>query len=145
MEKVGVEKRKYEISFLLKNKEDVSLVDNLLNQYGAEVIYHGPVTETKLAYPIKKQNLAHFSFIQFSASPEVVEKISGSLKLSPAVLRMLIITPPIMKSDRAVRGAIESRPARGKSAVSPALVPITPKDGVLTNKALEERLEEILK
>ena len=112
MEKVSAEKRNYEVSFLLKNKEDVSLVDNLLNQYGAEIIYHGPEAETRLAYPIKKQNLAHFSFVQFSASPEVVEKISASLKLAPAVLRMLIVTPPIMKSDRAVR-SMESRPARG--------------------------------
>lgn len=145
MEKVGVEKRNYEISFLLKNKEDVSLVDNLLKQYGAEVIYRGPESETHLAYPIKKQNLAHFSFIQFSALPEVVEKISASLKLSPAVLRMLIITPPIMKSDKPVRGAMDSRPARGKSAVSTAPAPVASNGGVLTNKALEERLEEILK
>jgi len=97
---------------------------------------------------IKKQNLAHFSFIQFSAYPEIVEKISASLKLSPAVLRMLIITPPIMRSDKVARGSGEARSFRGsgKSAVSaePA-PPAVHKGGVLTNEALEEKLEEILK
>ena len=142
----GGEKRNYELSFLLKNKEDVSLVDNLLNQYGAEILYHGPVAETRLAYQIQKQSLAHFSFIQFSAPPETVEKISASLKLTPAVLRMLIVTPPMLRSDKVSRVSAESRPVRGKSAVSAGTAaPTAPKSGVLTNQALEERLEEILK
>ena len=147
MEKVGKEKNNYEISLLLKNKEDISLVDDLLSQYGAEILYHGLSAETHLAYPIKKQNLAHFSFIQFSALPEIVEKISASLKLSPAVLRMLIITPPIMRSERVSRGFEESRSPRGsKAAVSAEPAPAaTHKGGALTNEALEERLEEILK
>lgn len=142
----GGEKRNYELSFLLKNKEDVSLADNLLNQYGAEILYHGPVAETRLAYQIQKQSLAHFSFIQFSASPETVEKISAALKLSPAVLRTLIVTPPMLRSDKASRVSVESRPIRGKSVVSAgAAAPTASKSGALTNQALEERLEEILK
>ena len=101
------------------------------------------VVELKLSYPIKKHRIAHFGFLQFDSFPEEIEKIAHDLKLNPAVLRTLVITPPIMKNEgrRARRG--EEKKVEQEAAKAPPFS-AAPR-GVLTNKDLEEKLEEILK
>jgi len=145
MNQMDKEKREYELSFLLKNKEAAGDVETLLAQYGAEVFNRGPFLDTRLAYSIKKHNQAVFGFLHFKALPDSAEKITQSLKLNPLVLRTLLVTPPISKSERAPRfsNVTEGKPGRVK--VSESVPVVVPKSGALTNEALEEKLEEILK
>jgi ribosomal protein S6 len=132
------EKRNYELSFLVKERGDESNIETLLNQYGAEMLNKSPIKEVKLSYPIKKFKAAHFGYFQFKILPEAIEKISHSLKLNSAVLRMLIISPPIEK---------EMQKIKKTEAFKKPEIPQTSYSGkgMLTNEALEEKLEEILK
>ncbi len=123
--------KSYEISFLLKHPEGEKAVIDLIDQHKGRVFQKGSLSEIKLAYPIKKHASAYFGYIQFELRPDQIEKISQSLKLNPLVLRHLTITPPLIKKERK---------AESKEYVKPVAPP-----QVLTNEALEEKLEEILK
>lgn len=142
---MNTEKREYELAFLLKNKEE-GVVDVLLNQYSGEIFYRGPVAELRLAYPIQKQKQAYFGYVHFRISSEAIKTLVDSLQLHPAVLRVLVITPPFTKKKeekpyRTIRKSkVMSSPANS-GEMSPR--PVT--GGLLTNEALEKQLEEILK
>ena len=137
------EKRDYELSFVLKNKEGESSIESLLKQYSAEVFYKAPATETRLAYAIKKQTQAYFGYLQFRVVPDAVDKIMESLKLNPAVLRSLVVVPPVLKESK-IKQARKDEVVVSRRKLSEPTMPVAP-SGVLSNEALEEKLEEILK
>jgi ribosomal protein S6 len=141
MDKTNAEKREYELSFLLKAKDAEAALESLLRQYETEVFFRGPVVEARLAYPIKKQLQAYFGYVHFRALPDTVEKLMQSLKLNASVLRTLLVTPPITRAEKPAR-APEEKQVKLKPAEAVLSVP---KSGALTNEALEEKLEEILK
>ena len=138
-----LEKRNYELSFILKNKEGESSIESLLNQYSAEVSYKSPVIDMRLAYPIKKQSQAYFGYLQFRVMPDSVDKIMESLKLNPAVLRSLIVLPPVLKESKIKQAKKEEAVVSRRKLSEPAM-PVA-QSGALSEEALEERLEEILK
>lgn len=144
MNQLNSDKREYELSFLLKERGTEAAIETLVVQYGGEAYFKGPIMETRLAYPIKKQTQAYFGYLHFKGLPDAVEKLLQSLRLNQAVLRVLLVTPPIMKSEKSARD--ESAPRTAKITAAEAAAPVSsPKTGMLTNEALEEKLEEILK
>ncbi|KKQ23065.1 30S ribosomal protein S6 [Candidatus Wolfebacteria bacterium RIFCSPLOWO2_01_FULL_38_11] len=135
------EPKKYEISFLVRNEDESEEISKILQKHKATILENGGISRIKLAYPIKKENFACFGYFNFSADSGEISKINGVLKLNPKVLRFLFITPPIAKSI--------PQPIARKAA---PFKPIAPKpeakkepQAVLTNEALEKKLEEILK
>ncbi len=132
-------KKEYEIAFLLKSQDGVSVMENLLRQHGAEVSLKGPVTETRLAFPIKKFSQANFGYMHFIADASEVEKIVHDANLNQAILRVLVVTPPVGKMPSG-RPARSEKSSKKSETAAPAAV-----GGMLTNEALEEKLEEILK
>lgn len=134
-----VNKKEYEIAFLVKNQNGGSVMENLLRQHGAEVSLKGPLAETRLAFPIKKFSQAHFGYFHFIADAGSVEKIVHDSNLNTEILRTLIVTPPIGKLPSG-RPARSEKSAKKSETAAPAAT-----GGMLTNEALEERLEEILK
>lgn len=139
-----LQKRDYELSFLLKMPEAETEIADVLSQHQLEVFEKGPVSEIRLAYPIKKQNSAYFGFYYFRGQPENAQKVSESLLLKASVLRYLLITPPAQSktdvSRRVPRSAAPVKPAM------PAEMDIKPpRQEILSNELLEEKLEEILK
>jgi small subunit ribosomal protein S6 len=129
----------YEISFLLRNEEDVAVVVKKLSELGAVIIKEGAVNYIRLAYPIKKEESAYFGYIHFSAEPEVVKRINGALKLESKVLRFLIVTPPVGKM-------IQRRQDFRREVARDIETPVaTSKVEPLSNAELEEKLEEISK
>ena len=145
MQDTELQKRDYELSFLLKMPEAETEIADVLSQHQLEIFEKGPVSEIKLAYPIKKQNSAYFGFCYFRGQPEDAQKVSESLLLKPSVLRYLLITPPVQsKTDAGRRAPRPSAPV--KPAAAPAEIDIKPpRQEILSNELLEEKLEEILK
>ena len=139
------EQKKYELSLVLKSQSDLGSVLALLTQLNAKVSFQSPVSELRLAYPIKKYNMAFFAVLHFDALPESVEKLSKALNLNPVVLRFLTVTPPIQKmEERPRRFVSDSKPKQKEEVgVSQSAAPVS--KGALTNEALSEKLEEILK
>lgn len=117
----------YEIAFALISQEAAKEVVDALSQHQAEVFYQSPLVDLRLAYTIKKHASAQFGFCQFKASPETIEKINNVLGLNPNVLRFLIVTPPGKLASNAQ--------PRQERKLAP----------VLSNEAIEQKIEEILK
>lgn len=135
-------KKTYEISFLANQSEGGTALLPVLKQQGAEISYQSPIQEIRLAYPIKKYKQGYFGFLHFSAEPDNVDKILQSLKLNPVFLRVLIVNSPVAsKTDRAER---TPRPRTPVAEAAPAISPVAAKK-TLSNEALEQKLEEILK
>lgn len=122
----------YEISYLVKDSAGEQEVLKVLNQNQAEILRQGVLSEIRLAYPIKKHQSAQFGFVQFAAMPENVVQIKSALSLSPQILRILVIS--ISKPTEAQKPLAKKPEPEIKEAPS----------NILSNEALEKKLEEIL-
>lgn len=140
-----IKKENYEIAFWLKDEND-GPVRNALKKRGAEVLKEKPIQKMKLAFPIKKEGFAFLGTFVFSSGPEIIDELKGALNLEAAVLRYflrkakkdaLVDKSAVQDgSDAASRG--ERKPFfRFRSEAKKA-------DGVLTNEALEKKIEEIM-
>ncbi len=131
----------YELTILTK-EEDISAVKKTLEKYGAKIVKEGEVQKIRLAYPIKKHAHAYlWTFLVF-VPKDRVEKISGELNLTDQVLRYVLTLFDIRKIEesekrRNAEKEREKRPLRGN--------PKKITEPVLTNEALEKKIEEILK
>ena len=122
-------KKDYEIAFILSKAEAAKSLADVLVAQGAEITYQSPVKETALAYPVKKYSSAQFGFNHFQADGEAIAKIKAALTLTQDVLRFIIITPPVKMAS----ATSQQKPER--KATAP----------IVSNEALSEKLEEILK
>jgi ribosomal protein S6 len=151
------ETKDYEIGFLLKSDTDrEQLIKNLENS-GFSVAPDGQISRIKLSYPIKKQNFAYFGYLYFSGNPAGIQGLSEKLKTEQNVLRFSIVPKSVMEKSGAEfsEGASLSRARRFSErqkaqeitiqpfAQQPVKKPVQPE--VLSNEALEKKLEEILK
>ncbi|KKR88963.1 MAG: 30S ribosomal protein S6 [Candidatus Wolfebacteria bacterium GW2011_GWA2_42_10] len=142
------ELKNYEIGFLIKDENDRQEIVKALNNYQAAIINEGEINGIRLAYPIKKETAAYFGYVHFSAEPAIIKKLEDSLRLNPKILRFLIITPPAAKTKSIFyqpRAAKPFVPRTARTAVSKSEIRKAESQPVLTNEALEKKLEEILK
>lgn len=136
-------KRTYEIAYLLHFEEEGAEIMSALKQVEAEIVKEGQLSHIKLAYPIKKEKSAYFGYLNFSVEPSQIEKLTSLLQLNSKVLRFLIVTPFSQRGEGSVRREemkdvlrTEARPPQKQRSVV--------ETQVLSNEALEEKLEEIL-
>lgn len=137
--------KKYEIGYLSSSETGSDELKKVLATYGAEVVEEGAVNRIKLAYPIKKEQFAFFSYIHFNVATNAIVKIKEDLKFVSSILRVLIIAEPVSavlenktreyasRERREIPKAEEERP-KVKSAPT----------AELSNEELEKKLEEIL-
>ncbi|MGC9610824.1 MAG: 30S ribosomal protein S6 [Minisyncoccia bacterium] len=138
-----IKKENYEIAFWVKDENDKPVKD-ILKKRGAEVMKEKPILKMRLAFPIRKENFAFLGTIVFSAGPEVVDALKADLNLEGAILRYFL--------RRAKKDALVEKPAgeniEGQSRERKPFFrfrnEVKKVDGVLTNEALEKKIEEIL-
>lgn len=137
------EKRKYEISFYVKEEGDTSVVSAVLEKAGAVNLKEEPVKKIQLAYPIKKEKIVFAKTIFFEIEGEKVNNIRNSLLLENKVLRFMITKVPevLYKTKEERKNKITSDKA--KSLQSEKIFSPKPSD-ILTNESLEKKIEEIL-
>ena len=131
------EKKEYELAYLVQNTEAESAVLDVATKHGGEIITHSPARFLALSYPVKKHTSGYFGVLKAKIAPEEVREISETLKLNPSVLRFMILVPARKKPE------VERVKPTNLEKPRPTTPP--PAANVLTNEALEEKLEEILK
>lgn len=131
-------KKEYEISYLLADPAVEAEVLAVLKQNGASINYQKPVSSIALAYEIEHHNSAYFGFCQMSADTQAIKPIDDTLRLKKGVLRFLVITPPVK-----IPVAGESLMGKPTQAGKPERKAPAPTS--MSNEALSEKLEEILK
>ena len=141
-----LEKKEYEIAFLLDSAEAEAEITKLLAKIKAEVTTAKPVSEISLAYPIKKHASAFFGFIRFKAMTGEVAELKSDLRHNAKVLRSLVTVyiPVKLRAMRTrnVERAAESAATTKKESSSTAKAG---QAGAVSNEELEKTLEEILK
>ena len=141
--------KNYEIGFLTVNEDDVKEVLRDLESHKAAILKQGRPRKIRLAYPIKKEIVAYFIFIQFSMDSDMVEAFSSKLKLNSKILRFMVINLPAiaMRQEREVEKPQESpeNPATKQKAKPAAEPKKASSDDFVNNELLEKKLEEILK
>lgn len=139
--------RTYEISFLLRQEQNIEILMAALKNIGAEIINEGQITEIKLAYPIRKMKSAHFGYLIFEALPSRLKELRDALMLDEDILRFLIVTPPIRKP---LTQLVKNEAAAGTETVLPGeedkMAPGRREKQIeqVSNEELNKKLEEIL-
>ena len=130
--------KEYEIAFLLRTEEAIAQIIAALKAQGAEIGVEGTLRKVALTYPILKMNEAFFGFCHFRLTPDHVAALDHALRVSPAVLRFLIITPPFVQSSAMpMRPRMEASPIRETPPPRAEALP-------LSNEDLEKKIGEIL-
>ncbi len=134
----------YEASFILKDEEDASFLAAIFAKNKTEIINFGTLIKMNAAYQIKKQKLVFFGTTTFSSDPETLEKILGDLRLQPKILRFMVrrIKNKALRETRMPVVSREKRERKKPTLLKPASKNF---EAVLTNEALQEKIDEILK
>ncbi len=139
--------RDYEIALLLPQEELLPNILSVLGQHKIEIKSEGQVKKIRLAYEIGGAKEAYFVFFHASAFPDSVKLLEANLKSNMQVLRFLILrlfTSKIERDEAAKRFARPSfRPSPRRSAGTPPTAE-SRQPSVLSNEALEKKIEEIL-
>lgn len=127
-------RRDYEIAVLMAHEADEpSWGENI-----AIIQKEGP-KNVSLAYPIKKHLSATLRVYIIRCLPQAAQALNALLGSSQAIVRHLLITPPIMTRRRMPQSVVrESVPAPQGGLAKP----VPPE--MVSNKTLEEVLEKIL-
>ena len=113
---------------------------------GAEITFRVPPASIRLAYPLKKHETAYFGYIHFMALPSAVKSVKEALAHDAKVLRSLILTPAVKLMVREPRPDRSETVPKDKEKPVGAIAEQKPApEKVMTNEALEKKLEEILK
>lgn len=140
------DKKEYEISFVLSGEDGATEIERELSAIGAEVTFKSPAASTRLAYPLKKHETAYFGYTHFMALPAGIKVLKEALAHNPKVLRSLILTPAVKPVAREPRPAhADAAVARDREKKPVSAAEPKPVEKLITNEALEKKLEEILK
>lgn len=137
------DKKDYEIGFVVAAEENVDQISKLLGQHGVEIKSTGQLKKVSLAYKIKKVKEAFFGFCLVSALPADIKNLEKDLMTSPEILRFLIVSLPKTKAAGVSPGddhVIVKKPYQPQRS-APA---VSRQTQVLSNEALEKKIEEIL-
>jgi len=134
--------KKYDISFIQRS-EDGAFARKFIEKYGGVILNEYPLVKLRLSYPIKKETQGFLGTIKCTLPPESVRSVSAAAKLEHDILRFLVGVQSEIK---------ESTPRldeEGRSGQRKKRVAVAPKqkggfNTVLSNEALQEKLEEIL-
>ena len=139
--------KKYEIGFVARDEKGGDDINKSLTGHKCEIAESGNLERIKLAYPIKKETIGYFGYYHFLAESPAIEKIKSELNLHSNILRFIIITPPAEKQPvSAFKPEIRRKTIISKD-INPKIEARRPSapPSILTNEALEKKLEEILK
>lgn len=131
----------YELAFVIENEGDAQEILKLVGQHKSEVRFEAPLRKISLAYKIKKVAQAYFGFLRIRVLPSDIKSLEKDLQLHKAIMRFLIVCLPKEKA------ASEEAPKHRTGVATrkpPVLSPTRPPE-VLSNEALEKKIEEILK
>ncbi|HVN26047.1 MAG TPA: 30S ribosomal protein S6 [Candidatus Paceibacterota bacterium] len=145
MKKEDIDKKEYEISFLVASEPETQGVLALIGQHGGELSSELKARNLALAYEIKKHREAVFAYVNFKAYPEEAKSLEGDLNARQDVLRFMVIASPAAAEKPVMLGGPmrHRRPMRGAAPAADAPSrPQAPRP--LSNEALEKKIEEIL-
>lgn len=114
-------------------------VKNTLQKFAGRVTFEDSLGKKKLAYPIKKMTIGYYLLFEFDLEGKNLKKLNEELKLTPKVLRHLIV-----KKSATMPTLVEKalRKMEEKPIVPSAIKPEEKKKVKIED--LDKKLDEIL-
>ncbi|MBI2626819.1 MAG: 30S ribosomal protein S6 [Parcubacteria group bacterium] len=143
MEETLINTKNYELAVHLRTglneeefKKNIGEIEAKISNHGGTVVRVSENNKTKLSYPIRKQGISDFFWIDFSAPSSSINEITNDLKMIGVITRSLITT-------KIKEGQL---PAPRKTfVVKPKPIPRLQEEKVeVKQEELDKRLEEIL-
>src|SRR3989344_2932042 len=143
--KEGVEPRDYEVALLVPSEEVLPGVLKILGTHNIEIKSEGSIKKIRLAYDIAKMKEAYFAFFHVSAFPSGIKLLEADLRGNSNILRFLVVRLPGTKAERdeATMKRAGNRPSFRRSPAAPPQQSDARQPNVLSNEALEKKIEEI--
>ena len=144
-----ITKNSYEVAFWTRDENNGSL-QKIISKHGGEIIKEKPVQKMRLAYSIKNESFAFFGNIIFRMSPDEVIGFKMDVNPEEGVLRYFFRRAKKNRTD-GVSAAREENQVTGsfreksRSFLGFRSEPKKSTEQILTNEALEKKIEEILK
>lgn len=148
------DKQNYELAYhISSNLDDAGVqrarqdVENVVVSHKGTIVFSKDPEKIRLAYPIKHQSYAYFGYFNFNIeSGDSISEIKNDLNLSSDILRILVLKihsdSKTTKEDVVRKLAMaEKRRAR---MTKQAEKPIKEDDSKISEKEIEEKLEEII-
>lgn len=141
------ETKNYEITFFV-SEENASPVLALLKKYEARVTEEKPFQKIAFAYPVEKQTQCFMGIVRFAADSQTAPGMIRDLKLEKNILRFMIQRAQNKKELNTATQRKETvfvSPSEDKANVSgEKRGPRRFFEKILTNEALEKKIEEML-
>lgn len=146
------DQKNYEFAYLLRPSVPEAEVSAVVAKLAAIIQEHNGTIrrqeeprKRQLAYPVKKERLAYFGWITFSASPEVLAGLKKKLAGETEVLRPLLVEEDMTKYSLPPRRTYTPRPtpSQAKLSARPGLAEETPAEKLDLDE-LDKKLDEIL-
>ena len=131
-------KTHYELSSVTVS-EDAASVKALLVKHNAQIVNDRPIMKIQLAYKIAKQGFGFLSTVEFFAEPSATSALQKDLEMEKDVIRAIIVKKKEPKAEKH-----EGEKKEGEKAPSGPQKLRSMLGSILTNEALEKKIEEIL-
>lgn len=125
----------YEMTVFQKT-EDLAPIKKIFTKHKAVILNEKPIQKIKLAYQIKKQQFCFMCVLEFQADPSSLDVLSKELRHEEDMLRF-VMHHAVSRKDA---HSVSQRPSPQKR-IGMHLRKIA--ETVLTNEALEKKIEEI--
>lgn len=135
----------------------VANVRTLLGKHGAIITKDDPLGKRRLAHAIKKQSQGAYHVLEFDAPAQTIQELDRILRLTPEVLRHLVVTARLrtaedIEREEALRARIEARRRAAQAAqqssdgTAPTTAGATPaaEPQKVSLEQLDQKLEHIL-
>lgn len=139
----------YELCFIVSIKflEDelqkvVSAVHELMEKFGGAITSEVNLGKQRLAYPIKQTHQGTYIAIEFDMEAELMKKLDNQLKLTPEILRHLIIKKRVKTETEKAREAKIQDGLRRDKEEELAKAEKSVKEAVKKSEAAETAKEE---
>lgn len=129
-------------------------ISTMLQDAGGSITQDVDLGRKKLAYPIKHHQYGYYRLVEFSAEPASVVKLNNTFRLSPELLRYLMLVKPektqaTIERDEALRARMAARRQQRMSttateAATAAAAAGTDETPALSAEELDKKLEKIL-
>ncbi len=131
----------YEITALLRD-EDFSPVRQLLETYAARIMEERPLEKTHLSYPILKERFVFQGVCYFTMPEASVARLQNDLRFASGVLRSMVRSVKRVGAKSGANRGLGLHREAGR--LSGSREGRRSEGQVLTNEALEKKIEEIL-
>lgn len=136
--------RQYEITYLTAREEDLPKVGEFISTLGGSVAREFPLGKRRLAYPIKKHDWAFYAAMVFDFDAEKLRELNEKLRLSPFMIRYLVVSRPVKKVDLRKEEEVLKRLEDSHEDV-PVPLPAEEKPKTLKTKARKPAEEKAVK